>query len=188
MAFTYTTRRGAKYYLHTGPKRGGGIQHYISTKPKGPVAEALPDGFEIYETVNGLAFLRRKKPSLIRDDELACLRRELGEKRGQKLYELEVTGDVIIVHEAENMHSDLAGYLSLRPGVDLMAVARQFAQYMPVMRFVLQDKTARMFEPERYCFRGSVDDWISIGAPDTIEPLAAKFLPHLGRDSFYELY
>lgn len=53
MPFTYTTRRGKTYYLHTGPKRGGGIQHYVSTDPDGPVAESVPDGFEINETPNG---------------------------------------------------------------------------------------------------------------------------------------
>ena len=52
----------------------------------------------------------------------------------------------------------------------------------------LQDETARLFLPERYCFRGSVDRWIPIGGPDKIEKLAAKFLPHLGRESFYELF
>ena len=45
MAFAYTTRRGKTYYLHTGPKRGGGIQHYVSTAPKGPVADAIPECF-----------------------------------------------------------------------------------------------------------------------------------------------
>src|SRR5438552_12517372 len=62
MAFAYTTRRGKTYYLHTGPKRGGGIQHYVSTDPKGSVADAIPEGCEIYETPNGQVYLRRKKP------------------------------------------------------------------------------------------------------------------------------
>jgi hypothetical protein len=62
------------------------------------------------------------------------------------------------------------------------------ANYMPVMRFVLEDEAARMFSPERYCFRGSVEDWISIGEPNQLAKLASKFLKHLGKDSFYELY
>src|SRR5438105_2128905 len=53
MAFTYTTRRGKTYYLHTGPKRGGGVQHYVSTQPADPAADSLPEGFEVYETPNG---------------------------------------------------------------------------------------------------------------------------------------
>jgi hypothetical protein len=57
-----------------------------------------------------------------------------------------------------------------------------------VMRFVLKDKAARKFAPERFCFRGSVEDWISIGEPDQLGELVSKFLKHLGRDSIYDLY
>src|SRR5258708_7298666 len=53
MAFTHTTRRGKTYYLHTGPKRGGGIQHFVSTDAEGALVDSLPAGFEIYETPNG---------------------------------------------------------------------------------------------------------------------------------------
>jgi hypothetical protein len=65
---------------------------------------------------------------------------------------------------------------------------RGFAHYQPILRFLLIDPERRLFVPERYCFRGSVDDWISIGPPDTIRKLAARYLKHLGQDSFFELY
>jgi hypothetical protein len=50
------------------------------------------------------------------------------------------------------------------------------------MRFVLRDEASRVFEPERFCFRGSVEDWISIGGPDQLQKLTSKFLKHLGTD------
>ena len=188
MAFIHTTRRGTAYYLHTGPKRGGGVQHFLSTKKKGTLAAALPEGFEIYETVNGLAFLRRKRPSAIRDEELAVVRGELAKHRGPMLHEIEVTGGVIVIHEAEGAQDHWRALGALRPGIDLAALTRQFAQFMPVMRFALHDEERRLFAPERYCFRGSVDDWISIGETAAITALARKFIPHLGKDTFYELY
>jgi hypothetical protein len=87
MAFTYTTRRGKTYYLHTGPKRGGGTQHYVSTDPDGPVAESVPDGFEIYETPNGQVYLCKTKPALIRPDELALVNAELNKRQtSQRCY------------------------------------------------------------------------------------------------------
>ncbi len=67
---------------------------------------------------------------------------------------------------------------------DLRFMRRQ----MPVMRFVLQDEVRRVFSPERYCFRGSVDDWICIGEPDQLGRLTSRFLKHLGIDSLYDLY
>ena len=56
------------------------------------------------------------------------------------------------------------------------------------MRFILVDVEKRPFAPERYCFRGSVDDWITIGPPEPIQRLADKYLKHLGRESLFELY
>ena len=39
------------------------------------------------------------------------------------------------------------------------------------MRFVLEDKKQRIFIAERFCFKGSIDDWIDIGGPDSLENL-----------------
>lgn len=86
-------------------------------------------------------------------------------------------------------HIDFLREINMRfsaSGLEERAVRN--AHYTPVMRFVLQDEAKRVFRPERYCFRGSVEDWISIGEPDQLKKLTAKFLKHLGKDSLYELY
>jgi hypothetical protein len=189
MGFTYTTRRGTTYYLHTGPKRGGGMQHYVSTDPAGQLADAVPEGFEIYETANGQVYVRRKKPALIQPAELAMVQKELQKRQtSQKCYLAEISGDQIIIHEGDtqiDVFREINMRFSMR-GLEDYAVRN--AHYTPMMRFGLQDQNRRLFLPERYCFRGSVEDWISIGAPDQLATLIAKFLKHLGQDSFYELY
>jgi hypothetical protein len=73
--FTCRTGRGKTYYLPAGPKRGGGIQ-YVSTDPKGPAAEAIPEGVEIHETPNAQVYLRKKKPALIQPAELELVERQ----------------------------------------------------------------------------------------------------------------
>jgi len=188
MPVVHTNRCGKTYYLHTGPKRGGGIQHYFSTKPGGQLAESLPDGFEVYETVNGAVYLRRQRPALIREQELETIRSRLNKPRAGCRYQVEAMGDAIIVHESS---SDLGFFKELNPalsGERFDQISAKFAHYIPVMRFVLVDAGRRLFAPERYCFRGSVEDWIPIGEPGSADKLAAKFLKHLGRDSLYELY
>lgn len=189
MPFTYTTRRGKIFYLHTGPKRGGGIQHYFSTKSKGPLADAIPRSFEIYETPNGQVYLRRKKPSRIQPAELALIESELQRCRTSKhCYLTEVSDEKIIIHEGDT-HIDVLREINVRFSASgLEEYALRNADFMPVMRFLLKDEAKRIFQPERYCFRGSVEDWISIGAPDLLNKLIGRFLKHLGRDSFYELY
>jgi hypothetical protein len=38
--------------------------------------------------------------------------------------------------------------------------------YTAMLRFSLDDKEKRQFIAERYCFRGSIDDWIYLSGPD----------------------
>ncbi len=60
--------------------------------------------------------------------------------------------------------------------------------YNAEMRFTLSKVDQRIFTAERYCHRGSIDDWIRIDGPAPIEPLAQMLVQHLGRDSLYELF
>ena len=189
MGFAYTTRRGKTYYLHTGPKRGGGIQYFVSTDPEGPVCDAVPEGSEIYETPNGRVYLRKKKPALIESAELALVEKELEKLQTSKhCYLAEVSGKDIIVHEGDTGIERLREINVRFSARGLEEWAARNANYMPVMRFVLVDAVRRVFAPERYCFRGSVEDWVSIGEPGPLGKLASRYLKHLGKDSIYELY
>lgn len=52
----------------------------------------------------------------------------------------------------------------------------------------MEDKEKRLFTIERFCFLGGIDDWIYIGGPDSLGKQAKKFIKHLGKESFFELY
>jgi hypothetical protein len=188
MPIVHRSRTGKTYYLHTGPKRGGGVQHFFSTKPHGTLAESIPDGFEIYETVNGQVYLRRAEPKLIREEELEAMRRQLKTPRAGHRYQVEARGQTITFHESSNNFAFLGEYAPHLNPREAERIAERFAQYQPVLRFILVDQERRRFAPERYCFRGSVDDWISIGPPAALEELVTRYLKHLGHDSFYDLY
>jgi hypothetical protein len=112
----------------------------------------------------------------------------LAGRRGPPFYEVEVRGDTLTIHESTTGLSGLGAFDPRLTSGALAELSRQFATFMPVMRFVLVAGAQRHFAPERYCFRGSVEDWIPIGPPDTIAALARKYLKHLGKDSFYELF
>lgn len=66
-------------------------------------------------------------------------------------------------------------------------IMNSIKQYDGVLRFVLVDKEDRAFEVERFCYLGSVDDWIYLDGSDDMESLVKEYVPHLGKDSFYEL-
>jgi hypothetical protein len=55
------------------------------------------------------------------------------------------------------------------------------------MRFQLVDKDQRLFAVERMTYRGE-GGWHSLlWHGEALPELARKYLPHLGRDSFFEL-
>ena len=56
-----------------------------------------------------------------------------------------------------------------------------------MLRFTLIDEERRLFGVERYCFRGSIDDWIWVASPNKLETQAAVFCKHLDKESFYDL-
>ncbi|MBC8450361.1 MAG: hypothetical protein H8D78_21720 [Chloroflexi bacterium] len=70
----------------------------------------------------------------------------------------------------------------------IRAERERYAQFTPVMRFILCDEDIRAFYAERWCFRGSIEDWIHVSAPGSVEEMAHKLIPTLGTDAFFELY
>jgi hypothetical protein len=165
------------------------VQHFVSTDPDGQIAEAIPGGFEIHETPNGQVYLRKAKPALIRPDDLALVNAELSKRQTrQHCYLAEVTGKEILIYEGDT-HIETLRAINIRFSKrGLEEYAARNAQYTAVMRFILINKATRDFAPQRFCFRGSVDDWISIGGPAPLENLVSKFFKHLGSDSIYDLY
>jgi hypothetical protein len=85
----------------------------------------------------------------------------------------------------------LADTFELYPGAwkERSKVAiKRVLNYSPMLRFVLVDKAKRQFQTYRYCFLGSIDDWISIGKVDDLSRLVATYVRHLGEESYYDLY
>ena len=188
MPVIHTNRRGKKHYLHTGPRRSGGVQHFFSTKPDGSLADKIPDGFEIHETVNAAVYLRRARPKLIAEDELEELRRQLKALKTKVLYRVEAQGREVIIHESTTGLGLAEAFHGLASPQKIAESAEKWASYQAVLRFMLVDKDQRVFAPERFCFRGSVEDWIPIGPPGTLPELGRKYFKHLGKDSMFELF
>jgi hypothetical protein len=61
------------------------------------------------------------------------------------------------------------------------------ARYSKMLRFILTDRKTRRFSLERWCFSGSIDNWIWIDGDSTLSELADKYVRHLGQESFFEL-
>ena len=187
---------GDTYYLHEGKTKTGKPKYYVSKKSEGNLAEAIPDGYEIYERPGGLVSFRKIQNSPILPHELKYVQDKitplvdqeeekeiarLSSKRGtnfaslmaavklieQKRYrtrfEAEIRGKEIIIYETKHGGR-------------------------PIMKFELIDEDTREYLAYRWCFKGSIDDWIHIGYSGQLRDLVDKYCPALGTDRFYELF
>jgi hypothetical protein len=187
MSIKHSARSGKTYYLHVTTGSKGQAKYFFSTKSDASLAQAIPDGYEIYENVNAQVFLRKKTTPLIRDGEISLIQSALKKHAEEWKYKAEIKKDMIVIHEACQEYDWLQLLAPWGDKSKLEQIKIQNTHYLPIMRFILEDKGRRIFRAERYCVRGSIDDWIFIGVPNKLNVLAGKFIKHLGQESFYEL-
>jgi hypothetical protein len=189
MAITHTNRKGDVYYLHTGQTRAGKARYHFSKKKAGDLAEGIPEGYEVYEMLSGQVFLRKSTPRLITAEEEAVVEAGL-RQAGVDLFRIDVETDSLIVslpdqsrEEAERTVAMLATF----PRRGMVEWLRQRGSWSALMRFVLRDQEERRFAAQRWCFRGSIDNWTWDLAQGDLATLVARYAPHLGRESFFDL-
>ncbi len=189
MAIEYVNRKQKTYYLHAGTTKTGKPKYFFSMKAEGALVEAMPEDYEIYENPNAQVFLRKIQPQVITPEEVAIVRE--GVKKFAKLdhFIVDVKGKHIVVYLCDQNVDGLMALVESSPISDagLRDRMTQSFTYSPTMQFVLVDQQTREFAVERWCFRGSVDDWIGLDSSTDLKALVKKYGRHLGKESFYEL-
>ena len=196
MPIAHTNRKGVTFYLHSATTKHGRTRYVFARDVRDSAVEEMPEGYEIRESVNGVVSLARRGPRVITEAEEQQVSSAL--QRVQPDCRSDVKGREIIIHAphktAREYEDVICGVLSGVDPVHLMRarireqaeeMARR-AQLEPVLKFVLTDPKRRHFDAHRMTYRGSGGwshpiGWGSLG--DLLEDL----LPHLGRDSFYDL-
>ena len=192
MPITHTNAKGKTYYLHQGTTKTGKPKYYFSLEREGQLAESIPEGFEIYENPNAQVFLRRMPPKLITDEERQVVEEGMRTYADVKDYKIDVKSNAIVVYTADQDIETLADvFKNMYPdplaNTQLRTLLRQGIHYAPMLQFILDDEKRRTFTAQRYCFRGSVDDWIDIGY-GPLTTLVKQYVKHLGQESYFELY
>ena len=138
MAVEYVNRQGRVCYLLQGTTKTGKPQFYFAVKPKGRLADEVPEGYEIYEEPeDAQVFPRKRQPRMITGLEQALL------------------------EECIRKQTKVACFIV--------------------------DARKRLFSVERWCFRGSIDNWIPLDDGGALRAVAEEYVPHLGQASFFEL-
>lgn len=197
MPVEYVNRKGARYYLQSGKTRSGKPRYYFGRKLTGTPVEEVPDGYEIYESPEaGQVYLRKSKPT-----EISPFERELVCDRIRRLARLEyfivdVQQNSLVVYMPATDETAIEGLIEMLDDTVLPGSARgqkakdemmRASTYSKMMRFELVDFDERLFRVERWCFLGSIDQWIHLDGPAPLPDLVGKYVRHLGKETFFEL-
>lgn len=195
MTVTYTNRKGVTYTLCRSTTKTGKPRYIFVRDPSGrDVVAEMPSGWEIRESVNGIVSLAKKRPQQILPEEVAAVEDAIEKHPKAYNYRIDVKPDRILIYErigpdAEAMLETFQtlGFEAANLKEALREEVQSYSQFTPVMRFILNEAEKRDFRAERWCYRGSIDDWIFL-TTGKIDYLAQKLIPTLGTDAFFELY
>lgn len=192
----YTNRAGKTYYLKESVTKTGKPRYFFSQKKegKGELVKHLPEGREIYERVeDGQVFLRKQQAKHFLEGETALIESLLATKLMSFRYLYQENGSYLTIYETGltsalcNGDSDLLSH-SMSPFKTAGGLAEKMVSkgnFTAVLRFYLNDPEKQQYTAERYCFLGSIDDWIFLDKSDSFKSLAEKYIGLLGTDEFY---
>ncbi len=211
--FSYTNRKDVTYYLHESRTKTGKVRYTLKRSAEGAAAKR-PPGYEVVENVNGKASVRKVRPRRITSLEEKLVQGAL-ESHGLNDYRVEVKANFITVFEPDRDADEMAkladpfamwgalgaalqsemrkelgdaavdGYVQSKKD-ETRRWIQQRMTYSPVLRFRLCDESRRVFEVERMTYLGDGGWWTLDRLPLT--EAVESYLPHLGQESFFDLY
>ncbi|MBL7183062.1 MAG: hypothetical protein ISS50_01290 [Anaerolineae bacterium] len=195
MTVMYTNWKGVTYYLCRGVTKTGKPRYYFAREPKGEPVDEIPEGWKISESVNGIVSLVKDRPAQIRLEEVEAVEAAVQRHPKARNYRVSVKHNRIEVYErvglgTEELITDLRGVGLLVPGRAgrLRELLESRARFTAVLRFILTDAERRTFRTERWCYLGSIDDWIDVGPMGPVDRLARQWIPKLGTDALFEVF
>jgi hypothetical protein len=188
---------GRTYYLGQSQTKTGKTRYQFSTRPATNPVEQIPEGYAIQESIHGVVSLVKQRPVLLYEAEINAVNAVLQAHPQGKDYRIQIRVDRIEIYEFSGTNwAEIAaifsrgGLLSLDSEwqARMQEEGRQKGRFSPVLRFVLEDPQTRLFCVQRMCYRASIDGWLNIGWSSDVAALAARTIPTLGTDAFFELF
>jgi hypothetical protein len=194
MALEHVNRRGDVYYVLQGKTKTGKPKYYASKKNIGIPVESLPPEFEVFEHADSaMVSIRKRKPSRILPQQRDLLCDRIRELTDLEFFRVDIDGDSLIVYVPDRNPNDVASLLGGIFGQfgasmsGLQDWTARHCRYSAELKFTLTDASRQRFSASRYCYRGSIDRWITLDTGKKLEVLAEMYLPHLGKESFFDL-
>ena len=195
MPVAYTNRKGVTYYLRRTHTKTGKPRYVFAREPQGELMEQIPEGWHISESANGVVSLARDRPQQILPQEVAAVKAEVERHPKSRNYRIAVKDTRIEIYERTGPDADELLQRLAQRGLDVFTQAEELradldrhARFAPVLRFILADPERRTFYTQRWCYLGSIDDWIHVGPTGPVHLLAGQWVPRLGSDALFDVY
>jgi len=157
MPVTYTNRKGRTYFLCQGTTKTGKPRYHFTREPEGKVAEKVPEGYEIRESVNGIVSLVKARPALLSKREINTVKTAIHAHPKAGRYRVDVRSNQITIYEhvgpdLKELTTRLAAGLGMGGLLDNRTIQRLeeeeriYGQFTPIMRFTLTDDERRLFD------------------------------------------
>jgi len=188
MVLTHTNRKGDTYYLHQSLKAKR--RFFFSKNEDGKLVEKIPEGYEIYENPNGLVYLRKARPKMFSDEEIAIVENGMRDYADLEFYKVDVKGNTITIFlplQDVDAIKETISLCSFKPPKEIMRILHKIITFAPEMQLVLTDKEKRLFSLKRYCYGGPTGYWMTLSSSSNLTSLVKKFFKHLKKESFFDL-
>jgi hypothetical protein len=181
VALSYENRLGDRYYLHQGATKTGKPRYFFAKTVREGALTAMPAGFEVSESANGVVSVRRQLPGgpAIPDADLEVVRSVLAAHPRLRQCVARIQKRAIVVYEPVAGIAALDGLSSPR-----MDRVLNRGQVQPVIKLERRGGEYAVF---RMTYRGR-SGWSYCLATGKLQALATRYLRLIGTDDLYELF
>jgi hypothetical protein len=198
MAFQHRNRRGDVYVLQAGKTRTGKPSYYLGRKLTGAPIEDVPAGYEVYESPRrGQVYLRKELQTCIEPEERTIVADGVRLFSEVSHFSVDFEEDSLVVYVPTMSDDRLNSLVQFLAGPDALQVPRHRAardqlvrelEHEKALRFQFCGNQQRLFLVKRWCSRMTEGRWIHLGGPAPLAHLVDRYVKHLGKESFHELY
>lgn len=193
MALSIENSKGKAYFIKSRKTKKGNTTYYMTKKEDSSCLSEVPEGYEVFEKFDSnVLYIRKRKESLFDLKEINLLQASLQQNDSLADFKVDIDGKILSIYTADKEINDRQFSSLIEPFYSRLQIDEyrsMWIRFEERMRIIIHgNKQEREFEIKRYCYRGSVDDWIRVGVESDIKLVVRNYLVHLGRDSYYDLY
>ena len=191
MPIEFKNIRQQAYYIKSKKTKKGNTTYFMTRKKDEKCLDKIPQGYEVFERYDtGMMYIRKMKKSNFQIHEIKIIENELEANQSIIGYKLDINGDQIKIYVAEKEENErIAQTFDDSFLLQKIRFSEKFKRFdEKIIINIKVSKQGKEFEIMRFCYLGSVDDWIVIDTGNNLELLTKKYLIHLGKESYYELF